>query len=806
MTTSVLSGMASFGNGRLLLCLAENDYDSSSSEMDNRGDSDYSLSDIEEGLDEDAEIDYVKPLVNLNNGLRSNLPRPKSEPCIANLEENSSCATDSELKRMSLSAAFYSDLLHSGGSSIALRNSSCFLTSQETDKHGAFAKTQLLENGKSDKSKLHLNDKMTSFDKREKLWRESYRNDMLRSDLNNQFTTDIPERRGRKQVDSGFVDSCSEYSRSVSDSHSPTREMTTVSDYSADSITSAAVKKWKHYKRAMDAYRKSSTKNDDLSPGNDTIGLSNVMSLPVRVGKNDAERQSIFTFWDQDPDQNLEVLDETTQNGSSNTDGVCLFNPSDKGDMLSFDYRSLLRSKKGSKKPRDSLVEQLKMRDSKRFSVESDVITDIDALAGFSPTERCPNPIKKDTNSKISDGAQPEKIVWSHYDNYFKPKCEVSYISLNDAKKQFPCSGGGSENAVEEAKTRSSLDLRTLPTDDETVNLRDSQLIRKRNLSSSNILNSNQGDSGIPPLPPTNDSQKFYTIASSARLAKLLKRQQRRSTYKKTKTANSSSPDHDTEKRGPTTEPCGRPTSDDHDSPFSGENVVRASASSDNLMNEGLERPTYLAVERNRLSEKKLARKFRLGSSKSRSLPQLQVIGNASLSSATTPVDSEPVGFNRSSSEKLNSDAVMDGMARLDINGSSGFFTTLTRRRLSSPFQKKKNFRSSSRRRSIKASDIVHMQLNTNNSNNNNNNNNRTSYFPSPNQSLEPSPFFCEEKFSIHSFYNPSTTDFTDSSVSISSDSNAICNEFHKPRISGATQSRLNFSRDMAGNYFSTNF
>ena len=833
MSTSVLSGLTLFGKGKLATLLSENDCDSCCSEMDNRIDSDYSLSDIEEGLDEEAEMDDVQPEMEIeafDTTQVQQMTRPKSVPCIASLTEHVYQAPSPKLRRRSLSVSLSSEITHgdvASANTIVRRKSSRHAGMQEIEKHYTATDSRLWEIERNFKSKLHFNDKIASFDKREKLLMGSTHTDIPRSDLKNQLAKDLSERRDRKQVDSGYADSnCSEQSRSVSDSYSPTKDMNTVSDFSADSVTAAAVKKWKHYKRAMSAYRKSSEKNnDDLSPGNDDIGPSSVMSLPVRVGKNDVKRQSIFNFWDKDQDQIPEVPEMTTQTGSNNLIGkdapvegdMCILKTSEKGDMLSFDYRSLLRTSSALKKCRGSPVQQLKLRDSNRFSVESDIITDIDAIAGFSPSERCSCAVKEQTTD--TSGNQPEKIVWSHYDNYFKPRLEVSYISLNDAKKRSSGSEDSKNSLNSGAKTRSVLDLRTLSADSDSVNLRDQQLIRKRNLSSSTLLLSHSGETGMPPISPSNDAHKFHTVASAARLAKLVKRQQRKSAFKhKVRASTLSVSNVDSEKRAPAADSCGSPTAKDlPNSACTSESLVQNSTLFDKHSgHKGLTRPTHLDVEQNQLSEKKLARKFRLGSNKSRSLPQLQVIGANNLSNTGSPLDgsSESFLFSRSASEKLSSDSILDGMSKLEIHGNSGFFATLTRRRLSSPFHKIKNFKSSTKRRSIKASDIVHTQLNTNANNNSNNNNCIKNAISSNRQVANVTPLdplfilqedisktgFTLQKFSSSkSQTNISGNRFKDT-CSLACQNDFVCRCCKKPPVLEFAHTDVDFFNSVAGN------
>ena len=121
MTTSVLSGLSAFGNDKLALILADSEYDSNGSEIDNMADSDYSLSDIEEGLDEDAEIDYIRPCSDVKpSTLRSNLIRPKSDPCL--LESSEKSSRDPKLRRKTLYLGSYS----------AVRNDETF--SSETER------------------------------------------------------------------------------------------------------------------------------------------------------------------------------------------------------------------------------------------------------------------------------------------------------------------------------------------------------------------------------------------------------------------------------------------------------------------------------------------------------------------------------------------------------------------------------------------------------------------------------------------------------------------------------------------------
>ena len=85
MTTFVMSGIPSFGQ-TLLPQLNENEYDSSS-EVGDKMDSDYSLSDIEEGLDDEEEIENSSDEIIAQDAPTAVLP-PKRKDVTAGPVEN----------------------------------------------------------------------------------------------------------------------------------------------------------------------------------------------------------------------------------------------------------------------------------------------------------------------------------------------------------------------------------------------------------------------------------------------------------------------------------------------------------------------------------------------------------------------------------------------------------------------------------------------------------------------------------------------------------------------------------------------
>ena len=668
-----MSAPTTFPCAALHLNLVADD-DSTCSEYENKLDSDYSLSDIEEGLDD--EIDDV-PLTTASmddlNFLENQSDDGVAGTVLCDGEKIESLESRGiKLGHLSFSTSSI-DSSKVKMRDMSRRKSKRLSARLSAAKYGAIELRDLIENDeKVTVSSAKVRSKNTRFSL------ESH------SDAETSASSTDQHRNG--SIDISPTIECVQYF-----SQSPSSE-----------VASAAVKKWKHYKRAMAAYRQSAEKSHDETR-NPSAKSFPFLSLPLRRPLNEELDKGRLLGHSSDSPVKVSHNENNNVNGGTSS----IFQPA-VSDDLNFDYRSLRRTTVQKQQNRRSRIDQLKINDFKRFSIESDIITDIDTLAGFDEKTEISNFVPRrlsrvgDKSTKESSSNSevnvPEKIVWCHYNNYFKPKSDMRLTPLRDLKASM--NGLGKKTM----KSRSSVDLSASPPENSDVNLRDKKLIKKRNFSSSTLTlhRHHKPRASSPAL--TNDAYKYHTIASSKRLTKIFRRQHKKATEMEKEKQRSNSTEHSD-------------TPTDLASPISDGQTVTDIADSMRKGTPSLSSNNHTSSEDvsskpKRFSKKRMSNKFRF----SRSLPQLQVIENGKLPSPLYDGDMPVAGHYRLLSERKSADSVLDKMSKLELNQEAGFFSSLSRRRLSGPFRKKKVFRTS--KRSIKACDIVHTQLNSNNSNN----------------------------------------------------------------------------------------
>jgi len=319
--------------------------------------------------------------------------------------------------------------------------------------------------------------------------------------------------------------------------------------------SSAALRKLKHYQRAMEAYRRSAITAADHSEAS-----SYTNSLPLRGARKSVfERDSIFELWGSrfnysspESDDKLSESDRSNDQCSSSS-GTSASNEdissirrwpfvpmsgdvrSKFGDenSLSLDYRSVLRH--GSLKRTESSRAKLSLVKSDPYHqcTDPEVVTDIDAIAGFGmPDKELNDGANVNSPSKVStvsdeDKSEAEKIVWSGYEKYLRTKQGTKQLPRTSFKMRLAVMekkgiDSKSFEAMENDLSPTSTLKSTKDEESPYVNLRDNQIIRKRNLSRSN---STRTDSlkAAQILQAVGALSKSHTIASSSRLSRLLK-------------------------------------------------------------------------------------------------------------------------------------------------------------------------------------------------------------------------------------------------------------------------------------------
>ena len=325
---------------------------------------------------------------------------------------------------------------------------------------------------------------------------------------------------------------------------------------------STSVKQLKHYQRAMEAYRRSAEKASGTSK---TSCYTN--SLPLRGFRRSVfERDSIFDYCGPrlthtSPESDDKLSESGRSYDQSSSSGASVSNDEDittirrwpfvpmSGDVrskfgdensLNLDYRLVLRH--GSLKRTESSRAKLSLAKSSpnHQSLDPDVVTDIDAIAGFG----MPDEVESDkganlsssnastTSEKDQDKIEPEKIVWSGYEKYLRAKQDT---------KQFPRSSFKMRLAAMERKGIDSRSFEAMENDlsptstlksvneeeSSHVNLRDNQIIKKRNISRSNSSRTDHPKAAQTHLA-LQILSKSHTIASPSRLSRLLMKESNR--------------------------------------------------------------------------------------------------------------------------------------------------------------------------------------------------------------------------------------------------------------------------------------
>ena len=615
MSATVIAGYNSYGSKAIPVSLREVDdgFDSDNSEVDEKCDSDYSLSDIESGLD-----------------------------------------------NVSLS-------------SLSVRRSPI-----SNDHH------QLVDGEKARNSLKRLKKKRVDSNRSAKSKSPSFAND----NPDEVLVRDSTKGETRTYDESS---TCSEGSRSSNLSGSPSRRASR--DYSSMTGT---VKSLKRYKLAMEAYRKSAEKSLDDGESNEQKVDSS--SSPVSGADRSSSEKSRVFDWNlsnsSDKPEKVSLNENNNVELEAFSDGKQCH-----GVNLNLDYRSLLRNTALKRKKLDGF-------DSNRASIDTDVITDIDIMVGITSNESTSESDRRQSSeydlysprnsndvsdfdqvdSYKSDPQSPEVIMWPEYNTYVKSKASSRQLGF---KNRFATLSKERSQSALEAKSKSSFDLSV---DDDylpscgTVNLRDKQLIKKRNFSSSNLClaSNHQPRPSVFTLPTSsrNEPSKFHTISSSTRLGKLLRRQQQRISA-----AGSPSDEIGPDKRFIHASSCDLPSSIDEN----GEEH-----------NDTRHRSTLFV--KNPHQSRSSSRKLCLSSTMSQSLPALRVITEGR---QTNPMIN--VGPNSILRQLSHSDII-----ETDTTNEKRDFLTLTRRKFST-LRRKTTSAFSLKRRSLKPSDIIHTKLNTNN-------------------------------------------------------------------------------------------
>nr|XP_009862217.2 uncharacterized protein LOC104266813 isoform X2 [Ciona intestinalis] len=376
--------------------------------------------------------------------------------------------------------------------------------------------------------------------------------------------------RDRSQSYSGVLDSPRSRCSSVLSTNSLKIDSDAAdSNVSEEGGSHKSVKQWKHYKRAMEAYRKSAQRaKAKAAAANQEPGSTKVDS-PLH-SHSIFERGSIYDLWDNKSHSSTPTVEDEGMNtdlcsdfGSSrHSDEYPIWNgnspvsPSirdwnysvEDTDHLSLDYRTLM----ASNKPKNgwmlvqNAVTHRGVKNEYRKSMEPDSITDIDALmmefdekvSSKDDDDECNEKTSFDltqnkTNSPSLSPVSPEKIVWPEYEKLVKAKFEVCQHPNSSFKMRLAalekkgvksmCSFEQDMNEMDSDKSRTSS---TTDTDMLNSNLRDKSIIRKRNLSLSNsYLNQRQASDMCGETKTFSQHRHYHTVASPARLSKLLRKQ-----------------------------------------------------------------------------------------------------------------------------------------------------------------------------------------------------------------------------------------------------------------------------------------
>jgi len=341
-----------------------------------------------------------------------------------------------------------------------------------------------------------------------------------------------------------------------------------------------SVRQWKHYKRAMEAYRKSAEKAKACADGCDT---PNSDSRDGTGTHSVFERVSIYDMWDTRSRASTPSNDErsTIFESPSKDFGSPVrvdLSPAWRGrnelstpirkwgakidepnQHLSLDYRTVVkrtpsRSKGGWTLLRQSFRRSNREPTSMRKSMEPDPITDIDSMIGLSDYSDVPKsdvdsdePVTSfDVCSPENVSEEPEKIVWSGLKDLTKDKVpEVGEFARPSLKMRLAAlekRGQDTSSLVDiicqdalvgKQSRRQSEEMRSQG-DLSDTNLRDNEIIRKRNLSlSSGALHFKEHGKSVESIKASHRvfpqfGGNFHTIASPARLAKMLRKQAKR--------------------------------------------------------------------------------------------------------------------------------------------------------------------------------------------------------------------------------------------------------------------------------------
>ena len=565
MTTSVLPAFNTFEMAeKQIKNLSSDDLVSLCSENENRRE-DYSLSDIEEGLDAKS-IASWNDLSALEN-FRSNgdLTMPvkvcRSSPLtrrafIRDDEEEREGKTDlksgSWLRRRAFHLNVKQETAKQGAMEISRRitsksSASSSESSQCSDENVSIGSSE--EAAFMPESDLCASPVRTPSLKSDTVGAENTPDAKILPSITVSANTDDFVSRQRSQTLSG-PQSPPTCRRTRSSSLMIPREakMNLVKLNSSPSSTTAALKKLKHYQRALEAYRRSAEKaREDRSDS-----TCYAYSLPLRgARKNVFEKDSMFNFMSSkinysspEGDDRVSESDKSTYHSSNSGESVAnedltairrwpfvpmtgdVRSKFGEEDSLDIDYRSALRyhSLKRTKNAGSKISQE--SRDRIR-SLDPEIVTDIDVIVGFPSKNDGYSPSGSDKSSQESiNSLEPEKIVWPGYEKYLRAKSDPSRFPRSSLKMRLAAmEKKGIDSRPLEALERQESTPRSPQHENPYVNLRDNQIIRKRNLSRSNPSTFQSSQLKIPLILPSLTvpaTGKYHTVASPGRSARIL--------------------------------------------------------------------------------------------------------------------------------------------------------------------------------------------------------------------------------------------------------------------------------------------
>ena len=565
------------------------------SENNNKCESDYSLSDIEEGLDTSlpsATSKAVSPFrstIEVESFFKYRNPDPlllrafvKDEELNKRSDENRSAGKRDTRKRLSSSeSTHFSDHVKSRRSR---RRSSGLNVKQETAMLGAKELTrQFTVSQKNSNLNNNVEAELFGINPSLKKNPESPESDRCLSP-SDRPKSEVVADETKKSLEQHFED-VGARKRSQTLGTTPTtpfihrsRSATLIERHNAVSsdskaqntitFTTSNVRKMKRYQRALAAYRKSAEKL--LKKSNESSDKIGYHTLPLRGGRD------IVDFWGtQYASSILESDDRVSESGKSCDRNSCSSDSTYSDDIstlrrwpfvpvtgdtrsrfgnedsLSLDYRRVLRDGSLKKWKSDS-----PRNNPKRISIDPETVTDIDFMVGFGETSDCvTNTRQKDEkltpgqSSKPSNGGS-EKIVWSEYENYMQSRSNSVHAPRSSLKMRLAAlEKKSSGHGPHEAAGLGEVSPEQNPAEEESpyVNLRHNQMIRKRNVirTTSNVTHASSSLAKVPASRQSSAPTKFNTTSSPSKRSMFIEEQSddsKQTTAKSNRTKQEQSP------------------------------------------------------------------------------------------------------------------------------------------------------------------------------------------------------------------------------------------------------------------------